>query len=75
MAQFVEDGPIIEPDVVFEQRLRLARARASELLATVRELAGNPPKVTNDLEGKLRIMEGEIASALHWANSIKRSAG
>lgn len=70
MDQFVD----VDTDAVFVQRLRLARARASELLAVVRALSEEPPPATNDLEGKLRIMEGELASALHWANSIKRSA-
>ena len=69
------DEPVIDADGVFANRLTLARARTSELLAVVRELSNAPPPANNDREQKLRIFEGELANALHWAQSLKRSVG
>jgi hypothetical protein len=69
-----DDGLHIDPDVVFSARLAIARARASELLATLRWLRDQPIRATYANEDALRHLETALSGAAHFSGQLKREA-
>lgn len=62
----------IDETAIFAGRMRIVRARASMLLADVRDMCELTITPTTEGESHLRYLEMAVSNAMHFAGQLKR---